>query len=137
MPKTIFYTILTLIIAGASGASFYFYTQWKDLQHQALVAPVSDEVKTMVARVGAHMILPEEEEPTVATVSGSEKLKEQGFFDTAKKGDKILVYTGAKRAILYDPIADRIIDIVSLSFTAPAPAPAVPPPSTTSTKSKK
>jgi hypothetical protein len=43
-----------------------------------------------------------------------ENLKGQSFFADAKVGDKVLIYKNAKKAILYDPIADKIITIAPL-----------------------
>lgn len=62
------------------------------------------------------MFLPIGEIPTVATVSEPEKLKNQEFFKDAKKGDKVLIYTNARKAILYDPLADKIITIAPVSL---------------------
>ena len=62
------------------------------------------------------MVLPEDEEPSVATVADPEQLAGQPFFSKAKKGDKVLIYTNAQKAILYDPVAKKIIDIAPLNI---------------------
>lgn len=74
------------------------------------------EAKILAGRVGEHMFLPQDEVPTIATVSDPEALKDQSFFNHAKKGDKVLIYSNAKLAILYDPSADKIITIAPLSL---------------------
>jgi hypothetical protein len=52
----------------------------------------------------------------VATVSDPEKLKEQPFFTQAKKGDKLLIYAKARKAILYDPAINKIIEVSTLNI---------------------
>lgn len=76
---------------------------------------LNKEVKTLTQRVGEHIFLPEGEVPTIATVSDPEALRGQTFFIDAKKGDKVLIFPNAKKAILYDPIADKIITIAPLN----------------------
>lgn len=73
------------------------------------------EAKTLTQRVGEHIFLPEGEVPTIATVSDPEALRGQTFFIDAKKGDKVLIFPNAKKAILYDPVADKIITIAPLN----------------------
>jgi hypothetical protein len=74
-----------------------------------------DEISSLVKKVGEHMFLPEGENPTLATVSDPEALQGQEFFLNAKKGDKVLIYTNARKAILYDPVADKIVTIAPVS----------------------
>jgi hypothetical protein len=45
------------------------------------------------------------------TVTDKEKLSGQLFFANAKNGDKVLVYEKAKKAFLYDPVADMVIEV--------------------------
>jgi hypothetical protein len=72
------------------------------------------EASILVEKVGKHMFLPKDENPSVATVTDPEKLRNQNFFSDAKKGDKVLIYSTAKKAILYDPNADKIVTIAPI-----------------------
>lgn len=74
-----------------------------------------NEAKILAKQVGKLMYLPLDETPTIATVSDPTLLKNQTFFLDAKVGDKVLIYTLAKKAILYDPVANKIITIAPLS----------------------
>lgn len=74
------------------------------------------EVTILVEKVGEHMFLPVDEVPSIATVTDPEKLKSQAFFNGAKKGDKVLIYSEAKKAVLYDPNADKIVTIAPISL---------------------
>jgi hypothetical protein len=103
--------VLLLVFAGIA---YYFYSQnliLKDPQKAA-----KKEMQEIVALVGKLIILPEDETPTVATVKDPEKLKDQLFFANAKAGDKVLIYTNAQKAILYDPIQNKIIEVAPLNI---------------------
>lgn len=78
------------------------------------------EVQQLVDAVGKLMILPQDEQPTVATVTDLEKLKGQPFFAQAQVGDKVLIYTAAAKAILYRPSENKIIELAPLSVGAGA-----------------
>jgi len=71
----------------------------------------SKDVDKLIEEVGRVILLPEGETPTVATVTDVEKVKDQAFFAKAQNGDKILIYSGAKKAYLYRPSEKRIIEV--------------------------
>lgn len=86
------------------------------LQNPTLAA--QDEVKQIVEKVGKLIELPADEAPTVATVSDKEKLKEQVFFSKSKNGDKVLIFTQARKAILYRPDTNKIIEVAPINLGA-------------------
>ena len=104
--------ILTLTTVVAGGAAAYFYNQL----NQDPQAQVQEEIEKLVAQVGELLVLPEGEQPTVATVSDVNLLGEQPFFANAKNGDRVLIYTSAKKAILYDPVANKIVEIAPINI---------------------
>lgn len=66
----------------------------------------------LIAKLGRHMILPTDEEPVIATVTDAAALaKEQPFYQNTKNGDKVIVYTKAKKAIIYSPTDDKIVNV--------------------------
>jgi hypothetical protein len=105
--------ILVILFAGAAG---YFY--WKS----GTVEPVEDAknavaVDDLVMEVGKLIVLPTDEKPTVATVTDVAKLKGQPFFEKARVGYKVLIYTNNKKAILYDPIGKIIVEVGALNLS--------------------
>ncbi|MEM2947096.1 MAG: hypothetical protein QXN96_02520 [Candidatus Bathyarchaeia archaeon] len=104
--------ILFLII---SGLAIYFWRQ-AALLKQNPQRIVQKEIEDTLARVGRLILLPEGETPTLATVTDTEKLKGQAFFVNAKAGDKVIIYTNAKKAILYRPSENKIIEVAPLNI---------------------
>lgn len=69
------------------------------------------EAETLISEVGKLITLPQDEKPTIATVTDIEKVKDQAFFRNSQNGDRVLIYTNAKKAILYRPSEKRIVDV--------------------------
>jgi hypothetical protein len=72
--------------------------------------------------VGKLILLPSGETPTIMTVTDKQKLTGQQFFANAKNGDKVLIYEKAKKAFLYDPVADKIIEVSPILTASPSPS---------------
>jgi len=109
--------VLSLSTAISLTGAVYFYARLASLQSDPQ-AIAQDETSKLIADVGRLILLPEGETPTVATVSDVEKLKDQPFFAHAKNGYKVLIYSNSRRAILYDPINNKIIDVAPLDTGA-------------------
>jgi len=114
-------TIVAVLLAG------YFYYQLHVMQ-QNPQAIAQKEATELMAKVSRLIVLPSGETPTIATISDPALLTGQQFFASAKKGDKVLIYTQAKKAILYSVLMDKIIDVAPLNIGTQA---AVTPPTTT------
>ena len=50
-------------------------------------------------------------------------MKGQTFFVQARNGDKVLIYSKAQEAILYDPVANKIVSVGPISLTQTNPTP--------------
>ena len=109
------FPLLGFLVLLLAGTSIYFYQRYntlqKDPQKQA-----QDEARALANQVGKLVVLPQGEIPTIATVSDPETLKNQPFFADAKKGDKVLIYTTARKAVLYDPVANKIVNVAPLNI---------------------
>jgi len=113
---------LFILLIAAIAAGGYIYFQYQQTQQELSKikdnprAIAQQEAKGLVDKVGKLIALPTGEEPTIATVTDVEKLKDQPFFAKAKNGDKVLIFTQAKRAILYRPSIDKIIDVAPVNI---------------------
>ena len=102
-------------MVALSLTSIYFYRKYTKVSISS--AQISQkEVQSLVKEVSRLMVLPEGETPTVATVSDPDLLKDQEFFLKAKTGHKVLIFTNAKIAILYDPGIRKIINVAPLNI---------------------
>lgn len=102
--------VIAIVLGG------YFYYQLKILKTDpATIA--KEEATDLVSKISKLYLLPTDEEPTVATVSDPEVLKDQSFFTQSLKGDKVLIYTKAGKAILYRPSIDKIIETAPINNT--------------------
>jgi len=119
-------------------STLYFYRQYTALKSTPQ-SIAQEELKKVLARVNQLIVLPPNEQPTLATVADPEKLKDQPFFANAKAGFKVLIYTNAKKAILYDPVSNKIVEVAPINIGAPQanlPAPSQIEEQSTSSKGR-
>ncbi len=124
-PKIVTGVLIILLLVMVIVA-FSFYSQWRDLKENPQKI-AQKESRDLIAKISQLMVLPEGEEPVIATVTDPERLKDQVFFTKAKKGDKVLIYTNAKKAILYDPVANKIVEVAPLNIGIPPTTSATTP----------
>ena len=117
---------LALTLLAAVGTAIYFYMQYQRAQTELTKTTQSNEQAALIAEVGKLIVLPTNEQPTIATVSDVNRLKNQSFFTHARDGDKVLIYTKAQEAILYDPLANKIVEVGPISLTQVTPTPKGP-----------
>ncbi|MEK7569364.1 MAG: hypothetical protein AAB500_00510 [Patescibacteria group bacterium] len=122
----IVFLVVLVIVLG------YFYKSkisYEDPEQAAKAA-----AQELTERVGKLVLLPSGETPIIATVSDEEVLKNKAFFAEAERGDKVLIYTGARRAYLYRPSLNLVVNIAPVnlgdfgqSSLAPSEAGILPP----------
>jgi hypothetical protein len=109
-------TVLVVFALGA-GATAFAATQYPEaLGLSKGQAQAQAEVDMLVTEVGKLLALPSDEKPTVATITDVEKLKEQAFFKNAMNQDKVLIYTNAKKAILYRPSEKKVVEVGAVNI---------------------
>ncbi len=112
-------TLFLVLTAAVGGYLFYNYqSSQREISKlkenpQTVARQETDEV---TAKVGALMDLPKNEQPTLATVTDINKLKNQQFFAEAQNGDKVLIYAQSSKAILYRPQTNKIIEVASVNL---------------------
>lgn len=115
-------SVIALVAIGLGG---YFYYQLRLLKTNPQTM-AKEEVTDLVSKISKIYLLPIGEDPTIATVSDPEALKNQSFFNESIKGDKVLIYTKAGKAILYRPSIGKIIETAPINnnkelSTSPTP----------------
>ncbi len=123
--------VIVLIIGGYYAWTFLAPGQTEQQKQEK-------EIKALVAQVSKLMVLPEGELPQVAEIKDAAlAAKEQPFYTGAQNGDKVLVYVNARKAIVYSPSRDMIVNagpILGDSEATATPEPATPTGTTTKKK---
>lgn len=117
----LFIVLLLIVVAGG----VFGYSKYNDLkdQNQKLSNPQesakleTDKIKSEISSI---IELPSDEEPTIATVSDVSKLGNQPFFSKAQNGDKLIMYSKSKKAILYRPSTKKIIEVAPINLGEPS-----------------
>lgn len=128
LTKRVLVPVVFIILLIAVGASIYFYQQYQKTQQliQNPTLAAQEQTQALLGQVGKLIELPKDETPTIATVSDVTKLQGQPFFESAKNGDKVLIYTKDKKAILYDPVLNIIVNVAPVTLTVtPSVTPSV------------
>lgn len=115
-PPYLLVALSLITIALVVAAIFWFTGPASIKQGTSSISP--QEVSSLVGKVGTLMLLPSDEQPTVATVSDLNPLKDQLFFKNAHIGDAVLMYPKARRAILYSPSENKIIEVAPITLDA-------------------
>jgi len=115
-PKKMFVIsgVIALVVCTSSLA-VYFYLHARELEKRP--DKQNELIQQTISAVSKLIALPAGEQPTVATISDPEKLKSQPFFASSVIGDKVLVYQGAKKAILYRPSENKIMEVSSITIS--------------------
>jgi len=111
--------VLLAVIVPVSAVGIYYYAQYMSTQNELVKFkqnPQAAAVEDLIDSVGKHVDLPQNETPTIATITDVDLLKEQPFFARAQNGDKILIYQNNNRTILYRPLTDKIVETLSISI---------------------
>jgi len=137
---------VAVVVVLAAAPSVYFFRQYQAAQlrlNNPTEAAKQDAAST-IAAISKFMMLPADETPTIMQVTDVSKLKDQPFFANAQNGDKVIIYTKAKKAILYRAVTNMIIDVapVNIGSTAASAAGQISPtptvkPATSSSNLKK
>lgn len=112
------FIILMLLAVGGAGVGIYYYRQYT-LEVRRANDPKA-EAKELVQKLGKLIDLPFGEEPTVATIKNADQITGQQFFTKAKNGYRVILYTNERLAILYDDVANKIINVGSISMSEKA-----------------
>lgn len=118
--KKVYVVIIVLLVAlGAGGYFGYKYVDNLRNENKRLADPQESaklETERIKADVSKLIDLPEGESPTIATVVDVEKLKNQAFFAKAQNGDRVLMFPQSKKAVLYRPSTNKIIEVAPINI---------------------
>jgi hypothetical protein len=98
----------------------FLFVQYRDAKHKLTNSASNNQITSLTSKVRKLVVVPANQTPTVATVVHADTLHSQTFFANAKDGDKVIVYSAEKEAILYRPSTNQIVNIAPVSSGATA-----------------
>lgn len=110
--------ILAVLALGGVAAMLYMNNKKLKQENARLANPqevAKLETEKLTRVLGASIELPNET-PTIATVVDAAKLKAQAFFANAQNGDKVFLFPEAKKAILFRPSTNKIIEVAPINI---------------------
>lgn len=120
--KKIGFVIIVIAVIAALGVGGYFtynYVQDQNAEIERLSDPqqAAKDEATKIKELVANLVeVPADENPTIATVNDASKLKSQAFFAKSQNGDKVLIFTKAKKAYLYRPSTNKVIEVAPINI---------------------
>lgn len=111
---------VALLLLAAVTPALYFYRRYQQVQQQLSNSneAAAAELQSVTEAVGELVHVPPDEEPTLATVTNKDQLQNQPFFVQSENGDKVLIYTQAKKVYLYRPSTGKLVDMTTLNPVA-------------------
>lgn len=117
--------VITVLLTSLGIGLLLVFLYFKNSNSQKVLGGSSEskekQVQNIIDKVGQLIQLPKSEKPTVATVSDITKLADQPFFANAKNGDQVLIYSVAKKAVLYRPSENKIIEVAPINLGLSSP----------------
>jgi len=115
--------LLILVIVGFAW-SFYSYQQAKN-QLAVLTDPKqanelnAKQTEELLAKVSKLVVLPNEKNPVVATINDVEVLAAtQDFYKDANNGDKLIIFTQSRKAIIYNEAQNKLINVGPILYNS-------------------
>ncbi len=117
----IIFALITIISLAAAGLTYKKYTDLKN--NPAKVSASSKqaaekEAKDLKSRVAKLIDLPENEIPIIGTVNDKTKFKDQPFFNGVENGDKLLIFSEARKAVIYREKDNKLINVGPIAVTS-------------------
>ena len=113
--------VLVIIAAGIIGK--FAYAKYASTDNYK-VEQVKKDTQNLIADVSKIMILPDEEPAIFVVQDPNQLIAQQLFFRGAEKGDKLMVFQKAGKAVLYSTSKNKIINVGPVTFDQAAAAPA-------------
>lgn len=110
--------LLILLVVSVALSVFGVYKYWsavkkideigKNLKQSAQSTKNS---KILIDKINRLILLPKNEPPSIATINNVVQLQKQSsFYKDARNGDVLLIYFQAKKAFIYDPEQNIIVN---------------------------
>lgn len=131
--------VVFVILLGLAGGTVFLYTKYsetkKEVEKLSTVQGQQELSKTQTQALLGEMrqiiIMPDNEDPVVATITDINQLKDKEFYKDAQNGDRVVVFANAKKAYIYSPERKLIVNVGAFQLDEKAQA---QQPATTNTR---
>lgn len=111
--------IICILLVAIAGGAYYFYTKYNETKQEveklSTVQGQQELSKTqtqqLLGEMRSRIVLPEGEDPVIATITDINLLKDNEFYKDAKNDDRVIVYANAKKAYIYRPSTKTIVNV--------------------------
>jgi hypothetical protein len=108
----IIYIVLSLAAIGFLGFKYW------ELTNKKAVFSGDANVDKILANLKEHMVLPENETPVIVPVKEADQMDQsQSFYQGIQDGDYLVIFSEAKKAIIYRYTEDKIVNISTVFIT--------------------
>lgn len=120
--KKLLMLLVLPLLAAVLAAGGYFYQRYAQVKRELDYfrtnpeAAVAAETERLVEEVRKKIALPEGEQPTVAKITDLDRFKDNPFFTKALNGDRLIIFTNAKKAYIYRPSDGKVIEVGTLNL---------------------
>ena len=109
-------TTISLFLIGYFGYDYYgAQKELSEFQQDSDVLAIKEK-NDLIKRVGELALIPQDEDPTIATVTDASRLRSQKFFSQTENGDRVIIFPRAQRAVLYRPSIDKVIESAPINI---------------------
>lgn len=108
--NSLLYLVIILLIALVVFFGFKYYES--QIPTNITISQTGEvDSNKIIEDVSKIFLLPINEQPSVALIKDLNSLAPQPIFTNAQNGDVLLIYLNAKKAILYRPSENKVIDV--------------------------
>jgi CRISPR/Cas system-associated exonuclease Cas4 (RecB family) len=113
--KTIIFSLIIVVLLGMTIVNYQKRKAVEGIAGNPSASEEQQKAKEIVQKVQQLLFLGDEKNPTVAAIVDIEKLRAQSpFYAHAENGDYVIVTS--KKAIIYSPSKNQIIDVVPIEL---------------------
>ncbi len=119
MKKDIWALIVIILVIIAGGV--YYWMQPDKIVNKSNSDISTVEAQAVLEKLQRHIILPVDEVPKIVQIDDPiQAVQTQPFLAGVQKGDLLIVYVKAQKAIVYSPSRDIIVNVGPISVTPEA-----------------
>lgn len=115
--------IICVLLAVVAGGGYYFYDKYNETKQEVEKLSTiqgqqelsKSQTQKLLEEMRSRIVLPDGEDPVIATITDINQLKNNEFYKNAKNDDRVVVFANAKKAYIYRPSTKTIVNVGAFS----------------------